>query len=230
MIHVTALANVDLTDTTSDWATADCDGDGVTNLDEVGDGTDLNNPCEFNYESRTVEPTDEWNAIDCDTDGVLNGNEDNLDTDNDNTPDYLDRDDDDDGINTIDEDADGNGDPTNDDCDEDNLPDYLDPDTCNIEIPTLFTPNGDGVNDEFEITGLANSFPDFEMKIYNRWGNIVFDYKNNGRSIPQWWDGFSNGRMTIKSTNMAPTGTYFYVINFNDDNRKPESGWVYLNR
>ena len=59
---------------------------------------------------------------------------------------------------------------------------------------------------------------------------IVFDYNNNGRSQPEWWDGFSNGRMTINSSKLVPTGTYFYVIEFNGNNRKPESGWIYLNR
>ena len=99
-----------------------------------------------------------------------------------------------------------------------------------IEVPTLFTPNGDGINDEFEIVGLADAYPNFEMKIYNRWGNIVYDYKNNGKSSPAWWNGFSSGRMTINGTNKVPTGTYYYVINFNDNTKKPESGWVYLNR
>ncbi|WP_452228096.1 hypothetical protein, partial [Lacinutrix sp. MEBiC02404] len=69
------LSNVDLTDTTSDWATADCDGDGVSNLDEVdpdGDGvqgpndTDPNDACEFTVADITLPVT----AItDCDGDG-----------------------------------------------------------------------------------------------------------------------------------------------------------------
>ena len=142
----------------------------------------------------------------------------------------LDIDDDNDGINTIDEDLDGNGDPMTDDCDNDNLADYLDPDPCKVEIPTLFTPNGDGTNDVFEIPGLANMYPKFEMIIYNRYGNIVYDYNNNGNSNPKWWDGFSTGRMTLKKGDKVPTGTYFYTIKYNDGKRKPSSGWIYLNR
>ncbi len=209
----------------------DTDGDGVTDSQEATDGTDSNDPCDFNSASRTSEPTEAWDAMDCDGDTVTNGNEDGLDTDNDGIPDYLDTDDDDDGIPTIEEDGNGDGNLTNDDCDSDGTVDYLDPEPCMLDIPTLFTPDGDGINDVFEIPGLGNLFPNFGIKIYNRWGNIVFDYNNNGRSQPQWWDGFSNGRMTINSSKkMVPTGTYFYVIEFNGNNRKPESGWIYLNR
>ena len=219
-----------IADVSDEWNATDCDGDGVINGTEITDATDPNDPCDFNPDNRTLEPTEEWNALDCDNDSVPNGNEDGLDTDDDGIPDYLDTDDDNDEIPTIEEDANNDGDLTNDDCDNDGTVDYLDPDPCMVDIPTLFTPDGDGINDVFEIPGLGNLFPNFTMKVYNRWGNIVFDYNNNGRSQPQWWDGFSNGRMTINSSKMVPTGTYFYVIEFNGNNRKPESGWIYLNR
>ena len=208
----------------------DSDGDGVTDNQEVTDGTDPNEPCNFNPDSRTLDPTEVWNVLDCDNDSVSNGDEDDLDTDNDDIPDYFDTDDDGDEILTIDEDGNGDGNLTNDDCDEDGTVDYLDADPCKIVVPTLFTPDGDGVNDVFEIPGLVNMFPNFELKIFNRWGNIVYDYKNNGNASPKWWNGFSTGRITINNDKLLPTGTYFYIINFNDNNRKPESGWIYLNR
>ena len=119
--------------------------------------------CNADCDGDSVSNEDEW-----DPNGDGNGPD---DTDNDGIPDYLDIDDDNDGVPTIEEDADNNNDPTTDDCDNDNLPDYLDPEPCMVEIPTLFTPDGDGINDVFEIPGLANLFPNFGLKIYNRWGN-----------------------------------------------------------
>ncbi|MCF6279166.1 MAG: Ig-like domain-containing protein [Flavobacteriaceae bacterium] len=101
-----------------------------------------------------------------------------------------------------------------------------------LTIPEGFTPNGDGTNDVFEIEHLQVLYPNFSMEIVNRWGNIVYKYTHNGdeASTPQWWDGFSTGRMTLNDTEMAPTGTYFYAIYFNKDGREPQSGWIYLRK
>lgn len=63
-------------------------------------------------------------------------------------------------------------------------------------IPNLFTPNGDGRNDAFEIRGL-NQFPENELVIVNRWGNEVFrttNYQNN-------WTGEGLNE-----------GTYYYLL------------------
>ena len=57
----------------------------------------------------------------------------------------------------------------------------------------------------------------------------VYNYKNNGRPQPIWWDGFSQGRMTIKEGEKVPVGTYYYIIYFDEDNRSPQTGWVYVN-
>ncbi len=70
---------------------------------------------------------------------------------------------------------------------------------CDLTIPNVFTPNDDGINDEFEIENLEH-YPNARMVIYNRWGEKVFehnDYYNN------WWDGRG-----------APDGTYFYVLQY----------------
>ena len=54
--------------------------------------------------------------------------------------------------------------------------------TCAIEaIPSVFTPNGDRVNDDFEVDGASVSFLGPTLTVYNRWGQVVFyreDYKN----------------------------------------------------
>jgi gliding motility-associated-like protein len=53
----------------------DCDGDGVTNGDELADGTDPSNPCSFVLTSSSVTPSADWLNSDCDEDGVTNGEE-----------------------------------------------------------------------------------------------------------------------------------------------------------
>ncbi len=71
---------------------------------------------------------------------------------------------------------------------------------CDLTIPNVFTPNGDGINDEFEILNLEH-YPNAQIVIFNRHGKRVFehqDYYNN------WWDGGN-----------APDGTYFYVLQYN---------------
>ncbi|MBU3011659.1 gliding motility-associated C-terminal domain-containing protein [Polaribacter vadi] len=122
------------------------------------------------------------------------------------------------------------------DCDSDNIPDYQDSSDCGIIeppvsdfIPNTFTPNGDGTNDVFEIPALLN-YPNFKIEIFNRWGNKVHDYSNNGNVNPLWWDGYSDGRLTLNSDKPLPIATYYYIIYFNDDVKEPIQGWVYLNR
>ena len=104
----------------------------------------------------------------------------------------------------------------------------LDPEE--VFYPEGFSPNGDNINDTFEIPGLGYLYPNFKMEIYTRWGNKVFDYVNNARTQPLWWDGFSNGNLTFNGSKQVPTGTYYYIIYFNQDNKEPISNWIYLNR
>lgn len=93
-----------------------------------------------------------------------------------------------------------------------------------------FSPNGDGANDFLIIEGIEN-FPDHEITIFNRWGNIVWkttDYVENP------WDGTSMYGITM-SGNVLPAGTYFYFINLNDENSAIDDeeelqGFIYLNK
>jgi gliding motility-associated-like protein len=97
-----------------------------------------------------------------------------------------------------------------------------------VIIPNGFSPNGDGDNDEFSIPGLDQS-PNFKMEVFDRWGNSVYKYNNNGSLSPDWWDGRSTGNMTLNKGDLVPAGTYFYLIDFNDGNKAPVKGWVYIN-
>ncbi|HRO76071.1 MAG TPA: Ig-like domain-containing protein, partial [Crocinitomicaceae bacterium] len=54
---------------------ADCDGDGVTNEDEIANGTNPDDACDFIVANQTVAPTQAWLDADCDGDGVTNGTE-----------------------------------------------------------------------------------------------------------------------------------------------------------
>ena len=61
---------------------------------------------------------------------------------------------------------------------------------CNedlIIVPNAFTPNGDGLNDEFVVRG---SLEIELVRIYNRWGEIIFESSGAGPS----WDGTHNGQ------------------------------------
>ncbi|MDQ7960161.1 gliding motility-associated C-terminal domain-containing protein [Flavobacterium lindanitolerans] len=97
-------------------------------------------------------------------------------------------------------------------------------DEYELMIPDGFSPNGDGINDTFNIPNIEFLFPDFTLEIYNRYGNVM--YKGN-RNTPDW-DGRSNQSTVIDG--VAPNGVYFYIVNFNKGNKPAKQGRLYLNR
>jgi gliding motility-associated-like protein len=68
-----------------------------------------------------------------------------------------------------------------------------------LKVPNVFTPNGDGSNDEFRV--VYRSIREYDIRIYNRWGHLV--YKSNDPA--KGWDGTIHGRPAAESA-------YFYVI------------------
>ncbi len=95
-----------------------------------------------------------------------------------------------------------------------------------VYIPNAFTPNGDGLNDRFEIFRGVGAKEILSMQIFDKWGNIVFDNRpNNGRSKSAFWDGILNG-------NHLSAGVYIYNIQilFLDDVVKQYNGEVMLLR
>lgn len=97
-------------------------------------------------------------------------------------------------------------------------------DEYELMIPDGFSPNGDGINDTFNIPNIEFLFPDFTLEIYNRYGNVM--YKGN-RNTPDW-DGRSNQSTIIDG--VAPNGVYFYIVNFNKNKKPAQQGRLYLNR
>ncbi len=73
-------------------------------------------------------------------------------------------------------------------------------------MPNTFTPNGDGLNDEFSINLNGTVLNSFEIQIYNRWGVLMFSSQNINVS----WDGRTSAG--VKATE----GTYFYIAKIND--------------
>lgn len=73
-----------------------------------------------------------------------------------------------------------------------------------IFIPNAFTPNGDGLNDEFGPELLFRT--EVEMEVYNRWGELVFKEKD----IDVRWDGRFKG-------NYVPNGVYIYRISYRNE-------------
>lgn len=94
-----------------------------------------------------------------------------------------------------------------------------------LVIPDAFSPNGDTINDTFELQNIEFVYPDYNIEIYNRYGRLVF----KGDIEVGFWDGKSN-QSGLLSSGILPTGVYFYVINFNRFDTKPYQGQVYLKR
>ncbi len=79
-----------------------------------------------------------------------------------------------------------------------------------IKIPDAFTPNGDGINDEWIIENLW-AFDKHVVKVFNRWGQQVYE----GTHGSQPWDGTLKGKP-------LPTGSYMYILELNNTEIKKE--------
>jgi gliding motility-associated-like protein len=82
-----------------------------------------------------------------------------------------------------------------------------------IDIPNVFSPNGDGANDLWIIDKIEQ-YPNAVVQIFNRYGGQLFEKKGYSRSNA--WDGNNNG-------SPLPVGAYYYIIRLGDGS-KPLSG------
>lgn len=89
---------------------------------------------------------------------------------------------------------------------------------CDIIIPQAISPNNDGLNDVFEIQNLYDVHLNHVLKIYNRYGQCIFEGNNNKK-----WAGTSD------DGKLVPVGTYFYALLLNNENDEMFTGWVYCN-
>lgn len=201
----------------------DVDFDGFGNyIDEDSDEDGIPDLIELNSDF-DLDGIPNYIDLDSDGDGIpdeIEAGKDGfnpVDSDGDGQPDYLDFDSDNDGVSDKEEgtqDLDVNG-----------VVDYLDP---QIFVPEIFSPNGDGTNDKFALRGL-NNFPNATLKVFNQWGQIVFDskgpYQNN-------WDGIYQVDGATTSTQTLPEGVYFYIVDYQQDGgskvKNPIKGNVYL--
>jgi gliding motility-associated-like protein len=81
---------------------------------------------------------------------------------------------------------------------------------CPGLVPNVFTPNGDGYNDNFFIQNIENR--DWSLQVFNRWGKKVYE----NRSYKNDWDGAD-----------LSSGVYYYLLQSNSLNKKLK-GWVQL--
>jgi gliding motility-associated-like protein len=81
------------------------------------------------------------------------------------------------------------------------------------EIPNVFSPNGDGIHDTWQIKYLQD-YPNSSLEIFNRTGRLVYSSKGNGRA----WDGTWEGKP-------VPVATYYYLIQLHNS-QPPISGSV----
>lgn len=99
-----------------------------------------------------------------------------------------------------------------------------------VDISKLVTPNGDLKNQTFDVAYILNPNIDkdescniiVKVKIFNRWGNKVFestDYKNS-------WEGTAGAG--IGAAEALPSGTYYYVVTLENSGLKPIQGYILL--
>ena len=69
-----------------------------------------------------------------------------------------------------------------------------------INIPNVFSPNGDGTNDQWYVN--SSGMKEFKVEIYNRWGTKVFEAE--AASIK--WDGLTTAGVELSD------GTYYYIL------------------
>ncbi len=96
-----------------------------------------------------------------------------------------------------------------------------DPNSFDFFIPDGFSPNNDGRNDTYHIPNIMFTFPDYELEIFNRYGQSIAKLNKDN---PEW-----NGENS-KTGKVTTSGVYFYILNYNSNNLEPKQGRIYLSK
>ncbi|WP_375034675.1 gliding motility-associated C-terminal domain-containing protein [Flavobacterium sp. LAR06] len=99
-----------------------------------------------------------------------------------------------------------------------------------IVVYNAVSPNEDGINDYFNVAGIEGCASS-SVQIYNRWGVKVYEtsaYNTSGNVFR----GFSEGRATVNRGEKLPDGTYFYILDYVNDNGKKvnKAGYLYISQ
>ena len=92
-----------------------------------------------------------------------------------------------------------------------------------VVISKAITPNGDQYNEYFEIGGVELCGFITEVKIFNRWGALVYESKNYQNN----WNGTTTNS-GLGNAGTLPNGTYYYIVVLNSSGLNPFTGPVYI--
>ena len=216
------------TDTKGNWLDDDSDGDGIDDKTETAadaDGDTKGNWLDLDSDEDGIEDKTEgtadpdgdtkgnWLDDDSDGDGILDKTETAADLDGDNIGNWLDLDSDDDEMTDQIEgilDVNNNG-----------KLDFVD---AQYVIPEGFSPNGDGINDNFYITGLR-VYKESELIVINQWGQVVYE---SGLGYTNNWDGIYGGNGLKFGTGTVPEGIYYFVYKPNKFDLPNITGNIYI--
>lgn len=97
-----------------------------------------------------------------------------------------------------------------------------------VDVPNYFSPNGDGINDVWNIDAFLVLYPKTKVIIYNRWGNMiwrstgVYGTSTSGKNV---WYGQLEG-----SEDKVPDGVYYYLLELDDEFKRTKTGFIELMR
>lgn len=100
--------------------------------------------------------------------------------------------------------------------------------SADVTIPNYFSPNGDGINDVWNLDDLLDRYPNARAVIYNRWGNIVWrstgPYGRSTSGVNNW-----SGQLEGSQDNV-PDGVYYYLLEIEDEFKTTKTGFIEIMR